>query len=95
MPVMEVFTGTINPGQTQAWWAWVRYPDNNPDLFLDWLVRPIYPPGHAGHPSHTMELVRLQVQITDDGPLYFLDIKHTGVDPHFNEFEVMVNYTII
>jgi len=93
MPVMKVITGTISPGQTQYWWAWVRFPNNQPDLFVDWLVRPVYPPGHQGHEGHIMELVRQQVQITGDGPLYWLDIKSTGT--HFTEFECFAQYTNI
>jgi hypothetical protein len=96
MPVLKVFTGTINPGQVQFWNAWVGYPNANPDLFLEWLVRPVYPPGHAGHPGHQMKLVSMDV-LRDPGNqsgfLYLLQIQSTG--SHFTEFEMLANYTSI
>lgn len=93
MAVLRTFTGTFSPGEIHYWYWWVRYPNNNPDLFLDWLVRAVYPPGHEGHPGHFVELVRLQVQQTADGPLYWLDIKNTGT--HTTDYECFASYTQI
>lgn len=94
MAVMKAFGGTILPGDTQQWWAWVGYPNANPDLFLEWLVRPVYPKGHAGHPGHQMKLLSVDVQRdpgNQSGFLYWLLFQSTGT--HFTEFEALVNYT--
>ncbi len=94
MGVMRVFTGTVNPGDTVSWWGWVGYPNANPDVFLVWSVRPVYPPGHAGHPSHQVQMLSVRVEKdpgNQSGFKYTGEFKSTGT--HFTEYEMLAQYT--
>jgi len=91
MAVMTVFTGFLSPGQSQSWWATVQYPNNNPDLFLSWLLRAVHQAGHQTHSNHIVEITRMQVERTPGGPVYHFDIQSTGTHP--TDFEMLVNYT--
>ncbi len=84
-------TAFISSGDTQYWWATFRYPNDNPDIFIDWSVRPVKPPGHAAHEDHIMELVRLQVQRTAADFVYLFEIRNTGA--HDTDFELLASWT--
>lgn len=89
--VSRVATASISSGDTQYWWATILFPNNNPDIFVDWSVRPVKPPGHEAHEDHIMELVRLQVQRTEDHFVYLFEIRNTG--DHDTDFELLASWT--
>lgn len=93
MAVVKVFSGFLSPGQAQSWWATLQYPNNSPDLFLSWLLRPVHQSGHATHSDHKVEMTRMQVERTPGGPVYLFDIRSTGTHP--TDFEMLANYTSI
>jgi hypothetical protein len=70
MPIQ--FTGTLDPGQYQAWytWGWLR------EYVVQWSVRPS--PGQVG----TVALRALAVEAADDGTLtYVLTVWNVGSEP--------------
>ena len=95
--VIKVFTGSISPGATFFWWGFVKYPNNSPDLFVSWLPRPVYPPGHLGHPSHQLTITGNQScerdpsDTTGDGGLIYRGaFQSTGT--HNTDFEMLALY---
>ena len=89
--VLPVATAFINSGTTQYWWATIHFPNDNPDIFVDWSVRPVKPAGHEEHAEHIMELARLQVQRTAENFVYLFEITNSGA--HDTDFELLASWT--
>jgi len=89
--VLKAGSGTISPNQSAVWWMTIRYPNNNPDVYVDWWIRPVHPPGHATHSSHIIEIVREWSERTPDGWVYWYEFKNPP-QGHFTEFELLGFY---
>jgi hypothetical protein len=94
MPVLKIAEFTQPVGDRRIVTFWCAYPNNNPDIFVTWLIRPAYPPGHLTHPGHSLRILATAVgrEPTDPGgrPRYTFEVEHTGFGAHFNIVEVFV-----
>jgi hypothetical protein len=99
MPVAKVFEVSATPGATFTWWAWYGYPNRSPDVFCEWLWRPVWPPGHEQHDPEGHKNVFTHGEVLRDGTnqsgfLYRGSLQFTGTHGQ-QTAELLVNYTQI
>ncbi len=80
MPVGTQFTATLNPNQTNIWYTF----NWSTNWFVVWSVRPTSPSGK-------IELVKVEVERSNNLFTYFLTVRNTGTLP--TAFEALYNYT--